>query len=183
MLTKRKSYKKNGECLLYSELDNYLQRIEDHHKQIIEIIHDMPRDGLNFFPIKLPDLQVSNSIAVLTTHIAGAEHRWIGEVLGGLPETRDRDAEFAIRVRDSSPLIDMLNQVLAETKEVFGRLSENELNREYEVEEKMVPGRWAILHVIDHTSLHLGHMQLTYQLWAKGDNKSSPFWFSRLPPR
>ena len=168
---------------MLSELDNYLQRIEDLHKQIIDLIENMPREGLNFFPITLPDLQVSNSLAVLTTHIAGAEHYWIGEVIGGLPATRDRASEFAIRVRNPAPLIDMLNDVLAETKGVFARLSENDLDKTYEVEEKMVPGRWAILHVVDHTSLHLGHMQLTYQLWAKGDNKSSPFWFSRLPPR
>ena len=168
---------------MLSELDNYLQRIEDLHKQIFDLIENMPREGLNFFPITLPDLQVSNSLAVLTTHVAGAEHFWIGEVIGGLPATRDRASEFTIRVRNSAPLIDMLNDVLAETKGVFAKLSENDLNKTYEVEEKMVPGRWAILHVVDHTSLHLGHMQLTYQLWAKGDNKSSPFWFSRLPPR
>lgn len=168
---------------MLSELDNYLQRIEDLHKQIFDLIENMPREGLNFFPITLPDLQVSNSLAVLTTHIVGTEHFWIGEVIGGLPATRDRAAEFAIRVRNAAPLVDMLNNVLAETKGVFARLSEIDLNKTYEVEEKMVLGRWAILHVVDHTSLHLGHMQLTYQLWAKGDNKSSPFWFSRLPPR
>ncbi len=168
---------------MLSELENYLQRIEDHHKQIIDLIDDLPREGLNFFPITLPDLQVSNSIAVLTAHVAGAEHRWIGEVIGGLPVTRDRALEFAIRVRNSAPLIDMLNSTLAETRSIFSRLTMNDLDKEYEVEEKIVPGRWAILHIVDHTSLHLGHMQLTYQLWAKGDSKSSPFWFSRLPPR
>lgn len=168
---------------MLSELDNYLQRIEDHHRQIIDLIDDLPREGLNFFPIILPDLQVSNSIAVLTAHVAGAEHRWIGEMIGGLPATRDRASEFTIRVRNSGPLIDMLNSTLAETRNVFSKLDENDLNKMFEVEEKMVSGRWAILHVIDHTSLHMGHMQLTYQLWAKGDSKPSPFWFSRLPPR
>ncbi len=168
---------------MLSELNNYLQRIEDHHKQIVDLIDGLPRDGLNFFPITVPELQVSNSVAVLTAHVAGAEHRWIGEVIGGLPVTRDRDLEFAIRVKNAAPLIDMLNSTLAETRSVFSRLTENDLDKEYEVEEKMVPGRWGVLHVIDHTSLHLGHMQLTYQLWAKGDSKSSPFWFSRLPPR
>jgi uncharacterized damage-inducible protein DinB len=172
-----------GVSQLLNELDNYLQKIQDHHKQIIDLIDDLPREGLNFFPITLPDLQVSNSIAVLTTHIVGAEHHWIGEVVGGLPVTRDRASEFTIRVRNAAPLIEMLNNTLAETRTIFSKLSENELDKVYEVEEKMVPGRWAILHVIDHTSLHLGHMQLTYQLWAKGDSKSSPFWFSRLPPR
>jgi hypothetical protein len=43
--------------------------------------------------------------------------------------------------------------------------------------------RWGILHVIDHTSLHLGHMQITYQLWNEGKSKPSPRWFERLPSK
>ena len=46
---------------------------------------------------------------------------------------------------------------------------------------RTIPVRWCILHVIDHTTLHLGHMQLTYQLWMGGQSKPSPFWFERLP--
>ncbi|HTX80494.1 MAG TPA: DinB family protein [Longilinea sp.] len=168
---------------MLSELENYLQRIEDHHRQIIEMIDDMPREGLNFFPIVVPQMQVSNSIAILAMHVAGAEHHWIGEVVGGLPVTRDRDTEFTVRVRNSSPLIEILNNTLAETKSIFAKLTEADLSRIYEVDEKQVPGRWAILHVIDHTALHLGQMQITHQIWAKGDSRSSPMWFSRLPPK
>ena len=168
---------------MLSELENYLLRIEDLHKQIIEMVDDMPRDGLNFFPIVLPELQVSNSIANLAMHVAGAEHFWIGEVIGGMPATRVRADEFAVRVKNPHPLIDSLNNVLAETKTIFLKLTEADLSKSYEVDEKMVQGRWAILHVVEHSALHLGHMQITYQLWAKGDSKSSPMWFSRLPPR
>jgi hypothetical protein len=173
----------NGRLHLLSELENYLVQIEDMHVLIIDMIDGMPRDGLNFIPIILPQLQVSNSIAHLTAHIAGAEHFWIGEVIGGLPATRDRDAEFAVKARNPGQLIDNLNSVLAETKSIFSKLTEADLTKTYSVEEKEVPGRWAIVHVLKHTALHWGHMQLTYQLWAKGDSKSSPFWFSRLPPR
>jgi uncharacterized damage-inducible protein DinB len=172
-----------GDFNLLSELENYLQRIEDLHGQIIALIDGMPRDGLNFIPIVLPQLQVSNSLAHLAAHVAGAEHFWIGEVIGGLPATRDRASEFNFKSKGVAPLIENLNRVFLETKNIFPNLTENDLSKSYEVDEKMVPGRWAIVHVIDHTALHLGHMQLTYQLWAKGDSKPSPFWFSRLPPR
>jgi uncharacterized damage-inducible protein DinB len=173
----------HGEFNLLSELENYLLSIENHHKEIIEIIDGVPRDGLNLRPIELPELQVSNSMANLAMHVAGAEHFWIGEVIGGLPATRNRSAEFAIKVKNPLPLIESLNTVLAETKTIFSKLTEADLTKLYEVDGKMVPGRWAILHVIEHTALHLGQIQLTYQLWAKGDNRSSPTWFSRLPPR
>lgn len=168
---------------MLKEIENYLQRLDDLHKQVIDVITDMPSDGLNYIPIQLPELQVSNSIAMLTAHIAGAEHFWIGEVIARMPPTRDRPAEFKTRIRRSSELVALLDKISSETHAILAALSPEDLDSTREVEERLVPVRWAILHVIDHTALHLGHMQLTYQLWARGDNKSSPFWFSRLPPR
>jgi len=77
---------------MFSELDNYLQRIEDLRGQVRGLIEDLPADALNWRP--LPDEQEShvvNSLAVLAAHVAGAEHFWIAEVIGGRPATRDRD--------------------------------------------------------------------------------------------
>jgi uncharacterized damage-inducible protein DinB len=168
---------------LLKELENYLLRLEDLHKQVIAVIHEVPGDGLNFTPIVIPDLQVSNSLAALAVHIAGAEHYWIGEVVAGLMPTRDRAAEFKTKVRFSAELVTRLKNAYAESNTILARLTEADLEKIRKVEDHDVPVRWAILHVIDHTALHLGQMQLTYQLWAKGDSKPSPFWFSRLPPR
>ena len=50
---------------MLKEIENYLQRIDDLHKQVIDVITDVPSDGLNFIPIHLPELQVSNSLAML----------------------------------------------------------------------------------------------------------------------
>jgi uncharacterized damage-inducible protein DinB len=168
---------------LLKELENYLFRLEDLHKQVIAVINEVPADGLNYIPIELPDLQVSNSLAALAMHITGAEHYWIGEVVAGLMPTRDRAAEFKAKVRFSAELITRVKNAYAESNAILSRLTELDLEKVRKVEDHEVPVRWAILHVIDHTALHLGHMQLTYQLWAKGDSKPSPFWFSRLPPR
>jgi hypothetical protein len=37
------------------------------------------------------------------------------------------------------------------------------------------------MQIVDHTALHLGHMQITYQLWMGGQSKPSPYWYERLP--
>jgi hypothetical protein len=121
--------------------------------------------------------------AVLATHAAGAEHFWIFEVIGGRPRTRDRDAEFSVQVSDTSELVPRLDAVDAETREVFSALTPADLDGMRETEGRTVAVRWGILHVIDHTSLHLGHMQITYQLWMGGKSKPSPHWFERLPSR
>jgi len=163
-----------------SELNNYLDWIEDLHHQISGLLAELPAEALNWRPIEEKDNHVTNSLAVLTAHIAGAEHFWIAEAIGGRPETRDRDAEFATVTTSATELIQQLETIAQETREVFSTLSESDLNGTRQVRGRTVPVRWCILHVIDHTSLHLGHMQITYQLWMGGKSIPSPFWFDRL---
>jgi uncharacterized damage-inducible protein DinB len=55
--------------------------------------------------------------------------------------------------------------VAAETAEVLSSLSEADLNGVRVARGREVTARYSILHVIDHTALHLGHMQITFQLW------------------
>jgi uncharacterized damage-inducible protein DinB len=165
---------------MIAELDNYWERIEDLHNQISGLLEDLPAEALNWRPIQGEENHVTNSLAVLTAHLVGAEHFWIAETLGGWASTRDRDAEFAIRVTSTAELIQRLEKVAVETREVFSNLSEADLNDTRQVQGRTVPVRWCILHVIDHTALHLGHMQITYQLWTGGKSARSPFWFDRL---
>jgi len=181
---------------MLSELDNYLQRIEDLRGQVRDLIADLPAEALNWRPLppSVPPASGgeegggTNSLAVLATHIAGAEHFWIAEVVGGGPPTRDRDAEFATQASDASQLVRLLEDTGTETREVFATLTEADpsspsgqsLDGTRQARGRTIPVRWCILHVIDHTALHLGHVQLTYQLWNKGQGKPSPFWYERL---
>jgi hypothetical protein len=164
-----------------SELENYLQRIEDLRRQVRELIADLPAEALNWRPIQGTGEHATNSLAILAAHSAGAEHFWIGEVIGGLPPTRDRDAEFAIQSADPAQLLRLLDEVGAETRHVFSRLSPVDLDGTREVKGRVVPVRWGIMQIVDHTALHLGHMQITYQLWMGGQSKPSPYWYERLP--
>lgn len=167
---------------MLTELNNYLQRIEDLRGQMTRLIADLPAEALNWRPIQGGDEHVTNSLAVLTAHAAGAEHFWIAEVVGGRPATRNREAEFAATAVSASELVQLLERTAQETREVLSALSESDLNATRQVQERIVPVRWCVLHVIDHTSLHLGHMQITYQLWAGGKAVPSPWWTERLPP-
>ena len=166
---------------MLSELDNYLQRIKDLRGQVRDLIADLPAEALNWRPIAGDDDHATNSLAVMAAHVAGAEHFWIAEVIGGRPATRDRDAEFKIEVADASELFRRFDAVQVETREVFSTLTAADLDGAREVRGETVAVRWGILHVIDHTALHLGHMQITYQLWNEGKSNPSPRWFERLP--
>jgi len=166
---------------MLSELDNYLQRIEDLRGQVNELVADLPAEALNWRLTERTESHASNSLAVLAAHIAGAEHFWIGEVIGGRPATRNRAAEFTTQATSADELTQLLEKTGAETRAVLAALDPSDLSSTRQINDRPVPVRWGILHVIDHTALHLGHMQLTYQLWMEGKSKPSLEWYQRLP--
>jgi uncharacterized damage-inducible protein DinB len=167
--------------MMHPELQHYLQLINDLRSQVRALIADLPAEALNWRPIEGTDEHATNSLAVLAAHVAGAEHFWIAEVIGRRSATRDRDAEFRTVAADAAELVRRLDAVAAETAELLSSLSEADLNGVRVARGREVTVRWGILHVIDHTALHLGHMQLTNQLWMGGKSKPSPFWFERVP--
>lgn len=166
---------------MLSELDNYLARIDDLRAQARATIADLPAESLNWRPIEGSGDHAMNSLTVLAAHVAGAEHFWIAEVIGRQPRTRDRDAEFAAVAADAAEIVRRLDAVAAETREVFAALGEADLDGTREARGRTVTVRWGILHVIEHSALHLGHMQITRQLWMAGQHKPGPLRFERLP--
>lgn len=163
------------------EITSCLNLIEDLRGQVGDLIVGLPANALNWRPVEGIDDHATNSLAVMASHIAGAEHFWIHEVIGRQLPTRDRPAEFETVVGGPAPLLEKLNQTGQETQRIFSTLTAADLDEDRQVEGREVSVRWAILHVIDHTALHLGQMQLTYQLWHGGQAADTPRWFQRLP--
>jgi uncharacterized damage-inducible protein DinB len=161
------------------ELTHYLQLLDDLRGQVRALIADLPAEALNWRPVAGADEHATNSLAVLAAHVAGAERFWIAEVIGGRPATRDRDAEFRTIAGEAAELLRRLDSVAAETTEGLPSLSEADFDGTRVARGREVTVRWGILHVIEHTALHLGHMQLTNQLWMGGKSKPSPLWFER----
>ena len=62
---------------MISELDNYLNRLDDLRGQVSTLLAELPAEVLNWRPIESKDNHVTNSLAVLAAHVAGAEHFWI----------------------------------------------------------------------------------------------------------
>ncbi len=166
--------------MILPEAAAYLERIEDLRGQIATIVQTLPPEALNWRPDADSNDHAMNSVAVLAMHAAGAEHFWLGEVIGGLPPTRDRDAEFKTVVDDMAILTQTLQTVANQTHTVLESLTQIDLDGTRRARSRDVPVRWAILHVIDHTALHLGHIQITTQLWQGGTAVDAPRWFQRL---
>ena len=163
------------------ELANYLERIEDLRGQMGDLVAGLPAEALNWRPIQGKGELSANSLAGLVAHSTGAERFWIVEVVGGGPATRNRAAEFVSEASSPKDVVHWLADTAQQTRKVLAGLSDTDLDSLRQVEDQPLPVRWCLLHVVDHTALHLGHMQITRQLWAGGQSYPSPLWSERLP--
>ena len=139
----------------------YFDVLETLHEECQAQISGMTQEELDWYPD-----DGMNSIAILVAHIAGAERYWIGEVVMGEATDRDRDREFETIGVSEDELSCLLDSTLAYTRTAFEGLAADHLaevrisprdGREYTV-------AWSITHVVEHTALHLGQMQITKQL-------------------
>lgn len=167
-LTKRTT---RNSLILYSlmlpELAFYLTYYAEQHRILLDWMRTLPPEALNWRPIAdAPvDDDATNSVAGLAVHMAGAEKFLIGTHLAKRDIPRDRDGEFRatlVRVDDVEPfLVDSLNLIT----DVFNTLDPVQLEASYTFKQRPVTGRWFLARVATHNGEHLGHAQLTAQLW------------------
>jgi len=166
---------------MLTDLDCYRHRFDHLHPWALDLVQDLPVEALNWRPFETGGQIEANSLAVLTAHIAGTEHFWMAEVVDRQPATRNRQAEFAYRAGNADEMVQMLNKTALETCDVLARLSVADLDDVRMVDGREVYVRWAITQAIEHTALHFGHMQMTYQMFQQGRCKPTPFWYAYLP--
>ena len=143
---------------------DYLDRLQELHADIVGAIEGLPEAALDW----VPGLGM-NSLGVLAVHVAGAERYWIGDVAAGDPSGRDRGAEFRAQGLDAATLKGRLADALAYARSVLEGLSLGDLE-----EPRISPrdGRrftvgWSLAHALEHTAIHVGHAQITRQLWGQ----------------
>jgi hypothetical protein len=96
-----------------------------------------------------------NSIGNLLLHLCGNLRQWIIAGLGGAADVRDRPAEFAQRGPiPKEGLLRTLDAVVAEAKEVLGRLTARQLLEARRIQGFNVTGLAAIFSSIPHFRGH-----------------------------
>lgn len=111
----------------------------------------------------------SNSIGNLLLHLSGNVRQWIVVGLGGAVDERDRDAEFAQRdVISRDELLNRLQQTLREADKTLAEFDTERLLDQFAIQSLQVTALAAILHVVEHFSMHTGQVVLlTKQLTAQ----------------
>jgi len=101
----------------------------------------------------------SNSAGNLVLHLAGNVRQWIVSGVGGAPDVRHRDAEFA--ARDGAGLEELLatlEAACAEAVAVFDRLDAAALAETRLIQSRRTTVFSAIYHVVEHFSGHTGQL-------------------------
>ena len=96
-----------------------------------------------------------NSIGNLILHLCGNVRQWIISGLGGAADNRERHAEFAERGPiPKEKLLRTLDAVVAEAKEVLGRLTASQMVEPRRIQGFNVTGLGAIFSTIPHFRGH-----------------------------
>ena len=119
----------------------------------------------------------SNSVGNLVLHLSGNVRQWIVSGLGGAPDIRARDKEFAeLGPLPRRVLIARLRNTVAEAGRVLARLDARELRREHLIQGFRVAGLQAVFHVTEHFAYHAGQIVFVTKL-----KRGEDLGFTRLP--
>ena len=149
----------------YQDCINYLEKL---HNEISDEIESLPIEAFDWVPNRR-----MNSICQLGVHIAGAERYWSSDVLDQQSSGRDRSAEFSACGLDREAIKTRLAASLECFRNTLSHLRVDDLGepRLFPRDGSRVTVNWAIQHLIAHTATHLGHIQLTRQLWEQNQRE------------
>jgi hypothetical protein len=137
-------------------------RFHELHGDIVRDLETLPEEAIDWKPGS-----EMNSVAVIIIHLTGAERFFIGDVIMGDPSNRNRDAEFKVAGITKPELVSRLNQVETYMNDAFEKLSLADLQTErlHPRHGNQVLVAWTVLHALEHTATHVGHINMTVQLW------------------
>jgi uncharacterized damage-inducible protein DinB len=119
----------------------------------------------------------SNSAGNLVLHLCGNVRQWIISGLGGAPDRRERDKEFAERGPVARrKLLRRLRATVKEASRVIHRLTRRDLLRAHAIQGFRVTGLDAVFHVSEHFSHHSGQI-----LYITKMKRGKDLNFTRLP--
>jgi hypothetical protein len=150
------------------ELQAYAASIRERLSQLNSAVADLEPELLNW----RPPVDGANSAWVIATHTLGATRAWILGIACGRDTHRDRPGEFAAWGSDTSQLAAAIERTSNEVEAALLALEPSSLDRrllpprelwgETPVHELSV--RDAIIRVIGHISIHMGHLHITHDL-------------------
>ncbi len=152
--------------------EDYFERLQTLHRDFIATFKDLPAEALDWKPAA--DM---NSFCVLVVHTTAASRFWVGDAVLGESSNRNRPAEFQASGLTDDELKARFGTLEAYVRSGLERLTVADLDVIRSLHHPGL-GRMidvtrggALLQALDHTGLHLGHAQITRQLWERRQAK------------
>jgi uncharacterized damage-inducible protein DinB len=146
---------------------DYWQRLEDLQQRLHRSTRDLPAEAMDWLPG--PEM---SSVAVLLAHITGLVREGIDIALD-VPPGRVRAQEFQTRGVPSAEMLRRLDAAIDHARGGLPRLGLEDLDKERQDEDGTVTCGWALLHALEHAYMHLGHVQITCQLWKQRERQGA----------
>lgn len=103
-----------------------------------------------------------NAVGNLVLHLCGNITQWLVGGVGGVPVTRDRNAEFARRKPlPRAELLDRLQVAVQDAERVLAGLTSADLVERRRIQGYDVSVQQAVYHVVEHLAEHTGQI-----IWA-----------------
>lgn len=100
-----------------------------------------------------------NAVGNIVLHLCGNLRQWIGHGVAGLPDIRERDAEFnATGGTDIAALRAQLEKTVDETVRAIEQLPAEDLLTVVSIQKYSIPKMEAIYHVVEHFAQHTGQI-------------------------
>jgi uncharacterized damage-inducible protein DinB len=111
-----------------------------------------------------------NAVGNLVLHLCGNLGQWIVSAVGGAPDTRRRDAEFAAKDgANVEELRQKLKHRVDEAAAVIRPLTAERLQERITVQKHDITVLEAVYHVVEHFSQHAGQIMYATKLLTGGD--------------
>ncbi len=151
-----------------AEIAEYRASVAGRMRLLVEAVRNVDRETLNARPY-----EGANSPFALAEHAAGNARAWILGIACGYGIVRDRPGEFAAS-GDAATLVAVLEHIAEEVDRALAAIDPGRLDARLipdkvlwgEGEPHAITVRRAIVQVIEHASLHLGHLHTTLE-WLR----------------
>ncbi len=144
-----------------SEIEGFLMAYQVSLARLRACVEGLTTEQLNW----RPPANDANSIAVLATHTMGNMRQNVLGVACGLPDNRDRDAEFVSHANDPAALIKQAHGLYGEIEAALANLPQANLDERIEHPHRgPTTRRQALLVAARHSVEHIGQMELTRDL-------------------
>jgi len=112
----------------------------------------------------------TNPIAVLVVHASSSTRWWLSVALGEPVPERDRPSEFLTTVADADELLAVFDPIAADCRALLSTDAAFDAGamREDPRDGDRVTAAWALIHAVEHLREHVGHAELTRQIWEDG---------------